>query len=255
MRRLAEKVAIVTGGASGIGRTIARRFASEGAAVVVLDRYAEGAAATAHAISEAGGLGVDLAGDVTDDAVAQEATSCAIDTFGTIDVLVNCAGWGGGGAGAAASFDLDLWHTSIAINLTGPFLMMRHAIPAMLSRGGGSVVNIASAAGLVGMAGTYAYSAAKGGLVNLTRSIAVTVARKGVRVNCICPGVTDTPMLDVVREHPQSDAIMASYMRLQPIGRLATPDEIANAALFLASDESKFVIGAALAVDGGWTAQ
>ncbi|HYC23976.1 MAG TPA: glucose 1-dehydrogenase [Candidatus Bathyarchaeia archaeon] len=255
MQRLAARVAIVTGGASGIGRAVARRFAAEGAAVVVLDLDADGAASTARAISEAGGLAVDLVGDVTDDATAHQATERAIDAFGTLDVLVNCAGWGGGGAGGAASFDLELWQRSIAVNLTGPFLMMRHAVPAMLARGGGAVVNVASAAGLVGMAGTYAYSAAKAGLVNLTRSVAVTVAKKGVRVNCVCPGVTDTPMLDVVREHPQHEAIMASYTRMQPIGRLATPDEIAAAVLFLASDEAKFVVGAALAVDGGWTAQ
>jgi NAD(P)-dependent dehydrogenase (short-subunit alcohol dehydrogenase family) len=255
MQRLAEKVAIVTGGASGIGQAIARRFAAEAAAVVVFDCDAGGAAATAHSISEASGLAIDFAGDVTDDASAGAAVERAIDAFGRLDVLVNCAGYGGGGLGAASSFDLELWQKSLAVNLTGPFLMMRHAVPAMLARGGGSIVNVASAAGIVGMAGTFAYSAAKGGLVNLTRSLAVTYAAKGVRVNCVCPGVTDTPMLDVIRAHPQRDAIFRSYMRLQPIARLATPEEIANAVLFLASDEASFVVGAVLAADGGWTAQ
>jgi NAD(P)-dependent dehydrogenase (short-subunit alcohol dehydrogenase family) len=253
--RLEGKVAIVTGGASGIGRAVARRFAREGAAVVVLDCDADGAEAAVREVVESGGLAAAVIGDVTDDGTAARAVGEATSGFGALDVLVNCAGFGGGGAGAAASFDLDLWERSIAVNLTGPFLLIRHAIPVMLERGAGSIVNVASAAGLVGMAGTFAYSAAKGGLVNLTRSLAVTYADKGVRVNCICPGVTDTPMLNVIHAHPQRDKILAAYRRMQPIGRLATPDEIAAAALFLASDESRFVVGAALAVDGGWTAQ
>src|SRR5262249_10523734 len=153
------KVATVTGGGSGIGRAIARRFAAEGAAVVVVDIDAEGGAATARSISEAGGLAIDLAGGVSDDATALATAERAIDTFGTLDVLVNCAGWGGGGAAASGGFDLDVWNRSLAVNLTGPFLMMRHAVPAMVARGGGAVVNIASAAGLVGMPGTFAYSA------------------------------------------------------------------------------------------------
>jgi NAD(P)-dependent dehydrogenase (short-subunit alcohol dehydrogenase family) len=187
--------------------------------------------------------------------VAQRATSLALDTFGGLDVLVNCAGFGGGGAGAASSFDIDLWNRTVAVNLTGPFLLIRHVIPVMLARGGGAIVNVASAAGLVGMAGTFAYCAAKGGLVNLTRSLAVTYAEKNIRVNCVCPGVTDTPMLDVIRQHPLRDKVFESYHRMQPIGRLATPEEIASAVLFLASDEARFVVGAALPVDGGWTAQ
>lgn len=253
--RLSGKVAIVTGAASGIGRATTLLFAREGAAVLGVDREGGGAIVTRDAARAAGGRAEALAGDVTDDAVAARAAATAQDVLGGLDVLVNCAGFGGGGAGAASSFDLELWERSIAVNLTGPFLMIRHALPAMLERGGGAIVNVASAAGLVGMAGTFAYSAAKGGLVNLTRSLAVTYAARGVRVNCVCPGVTDTPMLDVVRDHPQRDKIFAAYRRMQPIGRLASPDEIAAAVLFLACDDSRFVVGAALPVDGGWTAQ
>jgi NAD(P)-dependent dehydrogenase (short-subunit alcohol dehydrogenase family) len=252
--RFTGKVAIVTGAASGIGRATALALAAEGAGVVVLDRAVDGGAACVAEIARRGGRAACVAGDVTDDATAARAVAAACDELGGLDVLVNGAGFGGGGAGAASSFDLELWSQSLAVNLTGPFLMIRHAVPAMLARRGGAVVNVASAAGLVGMAGTFAYCAAKGGLVNLTRSLALTYAPQGIRVNCVCPGVTDTPMLDVVHRHPQAERILAGYRKMQPIGRLATADEIAAAILFLASDESSFVVGAALAVDGGWTA-
>jgi NAD(P)-dependent dehydrogenase (short-subunit alcohol dehydrogenase family) len=250
--RFADRVAIVTGAGAGIGRATARGFAREGGVVVVNDIDAGSAAETAGLIGRAGGAAEVVAGDVALPATADVLVAAA-ERLGGLDVLVNNAGFGGG-VSAFDSFDATLWERSLAVNLSGPFLVTGRALAVMSRRGRGAVVNVSSAAGLVGERGMYAYSAAKAGLVNLTRALALQYARRGVRVNCVCPGVTDTDFLAPVRSAPDADAVLDRYRKMMPIGRLARPEEIAEAILFLASDAASFVVGAVLAVDGGWTA-
>ena len=173
--------------------------------------------------------------------------------LGGVDVLVNCAGFGGGRA-AFDSFDPDLWERQFAVNVTGPFQLIGRVIRQMAARGRGAIVNVSSAAGIVGEPGIYGYSASKAAVVNLTRALALHYANQGVRVNCVCPGVTDTPFLANVKAAPNADELLARYAAMMPIGRLAQPEEIAEAVLFLASDAASFCVGSVLAVDGGWTA-
>jgi NAD(P)-dependent dehydrogenase (short-subunit alcohol dehydrogenase family) len=248
--RFAGRIAIVTGAGSGIGRATALGIARDGGHVVVNDLDAARAAATV-ALAPAGSA-TALAGDVTEPEIAAALVASA-DGRGGADVLVNNAGFGGGAA-AFDSFDAQLWQRCVEVNLAAPFQLIGRVLPGMAERRRGAVVNVSSAAGLVGERGMYGYSAAKAGLVNLTRALALQYARKGVRVNCVCPGVTDTDFLAEVRAHADADAVLARYRGMMPIGRLAQPEEIAAAILFLASDAASFVVGAVLAVDGGWTA-
>ena len=244
MGALNGKVAVVTGGASGIGQAIATRCLAEGAHVVVAD--IAGAA-----------QGVDAAHPGlsfwrTDVAVAAEVSDLMRSTFaryGRLDVLVAAAGVGGGSHPTADYPESD-FDRVIAINLKGVFLCMKFAIREMLASGGGSIVNIASVMGLVGLPLTPAYSAAKGGVVQLTKVAALEYANRNIRVNCICPGMIDTPMVQRIPEGARQQ-----FLARQAISRLGTADEIAAAAVFLASDASTFTTGAALVVDGGLTAQ
>jgi NAD(P)-dependent dehydrogenase (short-subunit alcohol dehydrogenase family) len=248
--RFAGRIAIVTGAGSGIGRATALGIAREGGHVIVNDLDPTRATATLDAAPE--GSATALAGDVTLPATAAALVDLA-DARGGADVLVNNAGFGGGAA-AFDSFDAELWQRCVDVNLAAPFHLIARVLPGMAQRRRGSVVNVSSAAGLVGERGMYGYSAAKAGLVNLTRALALQYARKGVRVNCVCPGVTDTDFLAEVKAHPDAEQVLARYRAMMPIGRLAHPEEIAAAILFLASDAASFVVGAVLAVDGGWTA-
>jgi NAD(P)-dependent dehydrogenase (short-subunit alcohol dehydrogenase family) len=246
--RFAGRVAIVTGAGSGIGRATAEGFARDGGRVVANDVDSGRAGALAGALPGA----VAVPGDVARAETAAALVEAA-ERLGGLDVLVNNAGFGGGAA-AFDSFDPGLWERTFAVNLTGPFQLSGRALGVMVARGRGAIVNVSSAAGLVGERGMYAYSASKAGIVNLTRALALQYARRGVRVNCVCPGVTDTDFLAEVRRHPDAEQILARYRGMMPIGRLARPEEIAEAILFLASDAASFVVGAVLAVDGGWTA-
>ncbi len=241
-------MAIVTGAGSGIGRAVAAGFSRDGGRVVVNDLDPARAGATAASLDGA----VVVSGDVTESATVVRLVQ-ASDELGGAHVLVNNAGFGGG-AKAFDSFDVELWDRIVDVNLRSPFRLTGAVVRGMVERGDGAVVNIASVAGLVGERGMYGYSASKAGLVNLTRALALHYAKRGVRVNCVCPGVTDTDFLAGVKESPDADAVLAHYTRSMPIGRLARPDEIAEAVLFLASDAASFVIGVALPVDGGWTA-
>ena len=258
--RLAQKVALVTGGGSGIGRATAELFAREGARVVVADLSAESARQTVDRIDSAGGRAVSTAGDVsrTEDAEAMVAT--AVDSFGGLDVLVNSAGVSPRNAAGPDAGDDEIWEKVLAVNLTGGYLVSKFAVPQMLERGGGSIINLASIIGVVGypleipsVLGPFnPYPPSKGGVVQLTRQMATTLAPDGIRVNCICPGYVESNLITKLIEDP---VMHRKLIDRHPIGRLGRPEEIAFAALFLASDESSFVTGAPMMVDGGYTAQ
>lgn len=248
MRRFENKVVLVTGAASGIGRATAVRLAEEGAQLLCADRNLPGAEET---VGKLGGAAVAWLLDVADSASCIKALEETVARFGRIDALANVAGIGG--FGHAAEMDDAAWQRLIDVNLTGVFLMTRAALPH-LQKTRGNVVNIASAAGLVGVPYGVAYSAAKSGVVGITRSIAVEYATRGVRVNAICPGAVDTPLIaggfDAI-----SDVEPHLFERLTPLlGPMAQPEDIAAAVAFLASDDARFVTGAILAVDGGQTA-
>ncbi len=249
--RFAGQVAIITGAGSGIGRATAQGFVVGGGRVVVAEMDAERAKESVALLGEDASTAV--VGDVTELATAQAVVEAGA-RWGGVDVLVNAAGFGGGRA-AYGSFDPALWDRILAVNLRGPFQLIGLVIEDMATRGTGAIVNVSSAAGLVGEPGIFGYSASKAGLVNLTRALALHYAARGVRVNCVCPGVTDTNFLANVRAAPDSEQLFARYAKMMPIGRLAQPEEIAAAILFLASDAASFCVGSVLAVDGGWTAQ
>ena len=250
--RLAGKVAVITGAGSGIGRATALLFAREGAAVVVADVAEAGGQETVAAIGGVGGEAAFVRTDVGQAGEVRAMVQTAVDRFGTIDVLYNNADIAGESRWLAQSSE-ENWHRVIAVNLTGVYHGMRYAIPVMMEHGGGSIISTASVAGMVGWRQAAAYSAAKAGVINLTRTTAVEYARFGIRVNCICPGIIQTPLLDSVQG--ADEASRDRLLSMQPMPRLGEPDDIAYMALYLASDESKFVTGAAMVVDGGYTAR
>jgi NAD(P)-dependent dehydrogenase (short-subunit alcohol dehydrogenase family) len=248
--RLAGKAAIVTGGGSGIGRAVARRFAAEGAAVAVADIAAERAKAVAAEIQAEGGRAFAMSVDVSDQQQVQALVDRTVRELGGLDVLMTAAGVLG--FGSVVETEPEEWGRVIGVNLTGTYLCARSAIPRMIERGGGSIVTVSSSTGAHDAApGTAAYVASKGGVAMLTKAMSVDHAREGIRVNAIAPGPTDTPMLGGVMT-PQE---LRAFGEAMPIGRLAQPEELAAAALFLASDEASYVTGAVFAVDGGQTAK
>ena len=255
--RLEGKVALITGGGSGIGRATATLFASEGARLVVSDANEAPALETVEQAKAAGGEATVATGDVTRSIDAQGMVEAAVNAYGKLDILVNSAGVSSRNALGPDASPEDVWDRVIEINLKGTYLVSWHAVPEMTNAGGGSIVNLASIMGLVGYhadrrLGFDPYPASKGGVVNFTRNLAVGVAKDGVRVNCICPGYTWTNLTERLTNDPE---LLGELERLTPMGRLGQPEEIANAALYLASDEASYVTGTALAVDGGYTAQ
>jgi NAD(P)-dependent dehydrogenase (short-subunit alcohol dehydrogenase family) len=257
--RLAGKVAVVTGASSGIGRAAAVRFASEGARVAMVSRgveAGEGAAFEASASAGAGGEAAFLQADVSSEADVQRVIALVLERWGRLDCMFNAAGISGRkfGDGPAADCTLEGWQTVIDANLTSIFLCCKYGIRAMLEGGGGSIVNLSSVLGLVGGDedfATHAYAASKGGIIAFTRSLASYYAPQRIRANVICPGLIRTNMSLRAQGNP---AIVARLPALQPLtGDFGTPQDVANAALFLASDESSFVTGEVLTVDGGWT--
>lgn len=246
MSRFAGRVALVTGGASGIGHASAARLASEGAAVVIADIDTENGEAVCRQLEAGGNRALFVHADVTSADASERMVSEAVRAFGRLDVLVTSAGVGSGGT--VVDTDEAQWDRVVDLDLRAVYLSSRHAIPAMRTSGGGSIVHIASIGGLRGDWGGASFSAAKGGVVNLTRSMAVAHASEGIRVNCICPGVVHTPLTARWLSDPRT---YESVLERHPIGRLGQPEDVAAAVAYLASDEAGFVTGAVLAVDGG----
>jgi NAD(P)-dependent dehydrogenase (short-subunit alcohol dehydrogenase family) len=253
MSKLAGKVTIVTGAGSGIGKATARLFADEGAAVVLADWDERGGEGVLKELRERSVPSTFCKTDVSKPEDVEAMVRTAVESYGKLDVIFNNAGIEGEMNKPTADCTLDNWHRVIEINLTGVFLGMKYAIPEMLNNGGGSVINNASVAGLVGFAGIPAYCAAKGGVVQLSKCAALEYAAQGIRVNAICPGIIRTPMVE--RSIAGSAAAEEAFKAFEPIGRFGTPEEVARLALFLASEDSSFCTGAPFIVDGGFVAQ
>jgi NAD(P)-dependent dehydrogenase (short-subunit alcohol dehydrogenase family) len=240
--RLAGKSAVVTGGGRGIGRAICETFAREGCRVLVTDIDVGNAAEVAEAINDGGGHATYRLLDVSDESQVAATVKEACEAFGKLNIMVNNAGVGGGQG----------WDRTLAINLSAVYHGCRLAGETMAANGGGSIVNTASVAGLVGLGGDGAYVAAKHGVVGLTKEFALRLGPQNVRVNCVCPGWIETEM---TRGLMDSEAFLSRTKSLTALGRVGQPQEIANAFLFLASDEASFVTGSAMVVDGGWIAR
>lgn len=258
MARVQDKVALVTGGALGLGEAIAKMLAREGAKVIVTDiKNAEGEA-VADAIRSSGGTAVYRHHDVSDESAWSQAIAATLERFGRLDVLVNNAGVGWGGAPEVET--LERWRKLMSINLDGVFLGTKHAIVAMKQNrpAGGSIINLSSIEGLVGDPNLSAYNASKGGVRLYTKSVALYCAKSGlgIRVNSVHPGYIWTPMVEnYLREHGDLEQGRQALDALHPVGHVGDPDDIAYGVLYLASDESKFITGAELVIDGGYTAQ
>jgi NAD(P)-dependent dehydrogenase (short-subunit alcohol dehydrogenase family) len=254
--KLHGRVALVTGGGSGIGRAASERFASQGAAVAVVDLRADAAEETVAKIAAEGGRALPVAADVAVGAEVDAAVARTLDTWGRLDVLYNNAGVNSRGSVADATE--DDWDRCFSVNVKGTFLCSRAAVPHLAAGGVGAIVNQGSVAALVGVPNFAAYCAAKGAVVALTRSMAIDLAPRGVRVNAICPGTVFTPLMEpLLRARGDGDlqAGLARTTAKYPIGRLGTPEEIARVALFLAGDDASFVTGSIVTADGGMTAQ
>ena len=254
--QLEGKVALITGAGSGIGRAAAQRFAAEGCAVAVIDMAALAAEETAGKIVADGGRAIACPANVTVDTEVRAAVARTVETFGSLDVLYNNAGVNSSGSVADATE--EDWDRCFAVNVKGTFLCSRAAVEHLAASGSGAIVNQASVAALVGVPNFAAYCAAKGAVVALTRSMAIDLAPRGIRVNVICPGTVFTPLMEpMLRARGDGDMEigLARTVVKYPIGRLGTPEEIASAALFLASAGASFLTGSILAADGGMTAQ
>ncbi len=252
MGQLDGKVALITGAGSGIGRASALAFAREGAKVAVADIVVEGGEETVRMVKEAGGEAFFIKVDVSNAAEVEAMVNTVVDTYGRIDCAYNNAGIEGRLA-STDEYPEDVFDKVIDINLTGVWLCMKYELPHMLKQGGGAIVNTASGAGLIGVAGMSAYVASKHGVVGLTKTAALEYAKSGIRVNSVCPGLIQTPMVErITADQPQlGEALVAA----EPVGRTGKPEEIAESVVWLSSDAASFVTGHAMSVDGGFVAQ
>lgn len=251
--RLADKICLITGAGSGIGRASALAFAREGAAVVAADVDERAGERVAAGIADAGGRAVAVRTDVTDLAACERAVAAALDRWGRLDVLFNNAGIGA--VGAVDDEPLDQVDRVWNVNVRGVFLMSRAALPSMMARRSGSIINMASAIAQMGLARRASYSASKGAVLALTRSMQVDYAPYNIRVNALLPGTIQTPLVErYLRDHyPDFDQALAGIRARQLTGELGRPEDVAAAAVFLASNESRFVVGSGLIIDGGMT--
>jgi NAD(P)-dependent dehydrogenase (short-subunit alcohol dehydrogenase family) len=248
------KVALVTGAASGIGRATALTFAREGAKLVVADMNEDGGQQTVHMITENGSEAMFVQVDVTSASQIEAMISKTLETYGRLDCSFNNAGTEGTTMVSTIDYKEEDWNRVLSINLTGVWLCMKYEITQMLKQGGGAIVNTASVAGLVGSRGAgSAYAASKHGVVGLTKTAALEYAKQGVRVNCVCPGVIRTPMME--RMLTRNPELEQQYIAAEPIGRLGLPEEIAESVVWLCSEAASFVTGHTVTVDGGMVAQ
>jgi NAD(P)-dependent dehydrogenase (short-subunit alcohol dehydrogenase family) len=251
------KVAVVTGAASGIGRASACALAREGARVVVSDVDEAGGAETVGLIAAAGDEAIFVAADVADEADVRRLIDATVERYGRLDCAHNNAGVAGALA-PTADYPREAWDRILAVNLTGTWLCMKHEIPRMLDHGAGAIVNTSSTFGLAGVPGIPGYVATKHAIAGLTKAAALEYAQQGIRVNAVCPGVIQTPLLDrfldeISGGHPEVAA--AQFVAGEPVGRMGDPAEIAEAVVWLCSDAASFVTGLPMPVDGGWLAQ
>lgn len=247
-----QQVVLVTGGGMGIGRATAQAFAGDGFRVAVVDVDEKAGQETVDLIADKGGEAFFIKTDVSDPEEVRAMVEKTVDKFGRLDCAVNNAGIEGEQA-PTADCTLENWNRVIGINLTGVWLCMKHEIPAMLNNGGGSIVNMASVAGRVGFVDIPAYTASKHGVNGLTKTAALEYATRGIRVNAVCPGIIETAMIDRFTGGDQ-DAL-EGMKEMEPVGRLGTPEEVANAVHWICSDKASFVTGHCLVVDGGFVAK
>ena len=249
-QRLQDQVAMVTGATSGIGEAIARRFAAEGAQVAVVGRNRERGDAVVSSITQSGGKAHFFAADLTSDDAVRDLMQSVLDRFGTLSIVVNNAGmsW----PGTVVDTTPAQWEEVFRVNVTSAYLVSHHAMPHLLARGDGSVINISSEAGLKGLKDRAAYCAAKAALVGLTKAMAVDHSGHGVRINCICPGTVETPMVSrLIGEHADPRAMKDEFLHRRLTPFLGTPDDIAEAAMYFALPGNRYATGAVLSVDGG----
>ncbi len=249
---LEGKVALVTGGGSGIGRASAMTFAREGARVVVADVAVEGGEETVRIIQDAGGEGIFVRADVSKAGEVEALINSAVETYSRLDCAHNNAGIEQVPV-RIHEYPEEVWDRLISINLKGVWLCMKYEIAQMLKQGGGAIVNTSSVAGLVGFRGISAYVASKHGVAGLTKTASLEYAEAGIRINAVCPGFIRTPLLERFINH--NPELEAQLVQLEPVGRIGTPEEVAEAVVWLSSDAASFVTGHTMAVDGGFVAQ
>jgi len=250
--KLMNKVAVITGAGSGIGRTTALLFAKEGAKVVVADLNENGGNKTVEAIKKAEGNAALVLTDVSDAYSVKKLVKSVVDMHGRLDILINVAGVFA--EGNVVNTSETVWDHVLGVNLSGVYLCMKYCIPVMINSGGGVIVNVASEAGLVAIANQVAYNVSKSGVIALTKSAAIDFVDKNIRVNCICPGRVLTPLVKkVINESKDPDSTRRLLSEDRPLKRMGKPEEIAAGILFLTSDEVKYAIGTVLTIDGGYT--
>jgi NAD(P)-dependent dehydrogenase (short-subunit alcohol dehydrogenase family) len=249
-RRFQGRVALITGGGSGIGRAIAIRLASEGAGIGIAGRNPRKAQEVLQEIVSQGGQAIDIKCDVTSESDCQRMVASIVNQFGRLDVLVTSAGIHGGGR-TVVDTSVEVWNKVLNVDLRGAYLSAKFTIPQMQKVGGGAIVHISSILGMRGSTHGMAFQSAKGGLINLTRHMAVAHAPDNIRINCICPGVVETPLTRGWLSNPLTYSLVA---RWHPMNRIGEPEEVAAAVAFLASEEASFITGANLPVDGGYLA-